>query len=78
VLAAYDVRRGDPFKRYRRFDFDFGAKPLAIELAGCELMSARENELTLSVVADAFSVEVTGFDAHRDLIVKALPSGGEA
>lgn len=76
VLAAYDVRRGDPFKRYRRFDFDLAAEPIAIELSGCELIAARGNELTVSIVEDAFSIEVTGFDAHRDLIVRALPSGG--
>lgn len=78
VLAAYDVRRGDPFKRYRRFDFDLAAKPISLDLSGCELISAHGNELAVSIVADTFSVEVTGFDAHRDLIVKALPSGGDA
>jgi hypothetical protein len=78
VLVAYDVRRGNPLKRYRSFDFDLAAKPIAIELSGCELISARGNELGVSIVADTFSVEVTGFDSHRDLIVKALPSGGDA
>jgi hypothetical protein len=76
ILAAYDVRRGSPFKRYRPYDFDFGNGSVRVRATGCELTSAQGNEITITPVDSAFTLEATGFDPRRDLVVKATATRG--
>ncbi|ACG75144.1 hypothetical protein AnaeK_3937 [Anaeromyxobacter sp. K] len=71
VEAAYEVRRGNAFKRYDRNDFDLGKKPIAVAVAGAKIARAKDNRLELVVDDDTFEVKVTGFDRNRDLAVRA-------
>lgn len=74
VLAAYDVRRGNPYKKWREFDFTFSPEDgnLQIAVTGGRILEGEDNHLTL-VVDDPgeFACTVTGFDVHRDLVVRA-------
>jgi hypothetical protein len=71
VEAAYEVRRGNAFKRYDKNDFEFGKKPLKISGTGMKVARARGNRLEVIIDSDDFLVEVTGFDPNRDLSVRA-------
>lgn len=76
VKAAYDVRRGDPFKRYRPFDFDFGKKAIRIDSHACEVVSSEEGSIVIRPAGADFRLTVTGFDAARDVIVRVLTDDG--
>lgn len=69
--VAYEVRRGNPFKRYDINDFDLDRKPIVIDHASVEISRRNGNTLEFAVVGDDFEVKVTGFDANRDLVVRA-------
>lgn len=68
IRVAYGVRKGSPFSKYVRSDFDFSNNEIKVELLNCECKHADGNSLKLSPLNKEFSVKVTGFDtAHRDL-----------
>jgi hypothetical protein len=71
VKAAYDVSSGDPFKKFRPYDFDLNKKHSSIGALGAKYEVTAANELILTVESKEFSVELQGFDGKRDLIVKA-------
>jgi hypothetical protein len=71
VSAAYDVIRGNPFKKFSPFDFDFNKTAIKIETVGAECEVTGANALTITIGEIPFSVEVEGFDSRRDLMVKA-------
>jgi hypothetical protein len=75
VRAAYDVRRGNPFSRYRSQDFVFGSKPISMRATGAEFAKVGKNRLIVKVLTDDFSLVVEGFDPNRDLIVRATSAG---
>jgi hypothetical protein len=71
---AYDRRSGNPFKRWRPADFILG--DLAVECAGGSsdetLTDGHGNQITVNVSDPrALRVDITGFDQHRDVIVRA-------
>jgi hypothetical protein len=73
VRAAYDVIRGSPWSSYDGLDFDFrrtkGA--IIIKAQGAAIECADPGNIVLiRPRADDFSVVVTGFDQHLDLIVE--------
>jgi hypothetical protein len=68
VVAAYDVRRGNPFTKYKRQDFDFrGATPIRTKGAGVSWEASESNTFILDVSSRNFRFEVSGFDTERDL-----------
>lgn len=69
VRAAYDVRRGNPLKRYHPADFQW--RDLGLEIKGAELESAEGNEILLRATNAEFDIRVTGFDESRDIVVSA-------
>lgn len=71
VRLAYDVRRGNPMKKYRSFDFDLSSGSIVKTLDGCSLSVAEGNAMTIVPERSDFSVSVVGFDLRRDLIVRA-------
>lgn len=73
VRAAYDVARGNPFSKYREWDFEFSEDDLTIEAEGCAIQNANDNKLAFSVTGPEFSIVATGFDVNRDLIVEVTP-----
>lgn len=71
IRAAYETSKGNPFKAYRPYDFDFRGHVKGAEQDGCSIAEAADNRILLNVEAPAFSVTVKGFDVNRDLIVRA-------
>ena len=81
VLAAYDVPRGDPFKKFNEYDFAFrGKNHLRVNLVGGEIL---ENDQARPIGANAirlkvkdrikFNFKITGFDQLRDVVIKINP-----
>lgn len=73
ILAAYETAKGNPFKCYKPYDFDFSSKGMKPELAGCAVVEAKEEKLIIEAKSPEFSVTVVGFDVNRDLVVRANP-----
>ena len=70
VVVAYDVRGGNPFKRYDRRDFELDKHPVKIEAKGARIRRSKENELEFGITEDNFWVSVKGFDKRRDIRVR--------
>ena len=73
VWAAYEVRSGNPFKKYTPLDFDLTRAPIQVKLRGGRVLLCRENTIQIEVTSGGFKLSVTGFDPHRDLRVKTNP-----
>jgi len=71
VRAAYDVLRGNPFTKHDPLDFDFSKNELDIQAKGASTFAQGPNLLLIKASAREFEVEVSGFDARRDLIIDA-------
>ena len=70
IEAAYDTRRGNPFARWRAEDFQLGAR--LRELGAASVVAAEGNRVDLRVDDPAtFVASFSGFDARRDLRVRA-------
>lgn len=78
VQVAYDVRRGNPFKRYRTFDFDVAKDTVRKEAVGCDLASMGANRIVIRPTQPDFKLSLTGFDSSRDLVVRVSPAEGES
>lgn len=70
LMAAYDVWRGNPFKRYEKHDFDLAGPPIRIISSGCKIKSREKNTIELIALKNNFDLRVTGFDKTRDLVIK--------
>ena len=70
VRCAYDVRRGNPFKRYRPFDFTFSQADLGVDVEGAEITLREDDRFAFRPSGSKFECRVTGFDPNRNLIVK--------
>jgi hypothetical protein len=73
VRVAYDVRRGNPLKKYFPTDFDLSKAPIHWEAPGnrIDVMKADINRMLVKVNHKDFQLYVTGFDTDRELYVKA-------
>jgi hypothetical protein len=72
VEVAYEVIKGNAFKKYSPHDFKVGRNG-KINLSvgdGIQVVSARENKWTFEIKEIPFKLEVAGFDASRDLKIK--------
>jgi hypothetical protein len=76
IRAAYDVRRGNPLKKYRTSDFQLESPPIRFEPPpkGLEILEFKDNRVLVEVVDPNFSLHITGFDPRRDLYVKVEPT----
>jgi hypothetical protein len=72
VEVAYELRRGNAFKKYERFDFQLQKKPIQIVAQSADVQP-EDNLLRIKPTGEDFLIEVTGFDPHRDLAVRAVP-----
>ncbi len=73
VRAAYDSRRGNPFKRWTDLDFTIGS--LNPTVSGGSVHGSDGNSLRVEVTApEDFELKVTGFDPNRDVVVVADPA----
>ncbi len=71
IRVAYDIRRGNPLKKYHPADFDVGKAPIQFEKDGADVTKNEGNELQVKVNQREFRLDVTGFDTDRELYVKA-------
>ncbi|MEW6587440.1 MAG: hypothetical protein AB1442_17760, partial [Nitrospirota bacterium] len=69
IRAAYQVRRGDAFRKYKPADFVIGKEPITIEPRGAEIIEEKDNLIRVRILEEDFHIEVTGFDENRDLRV---------
>jgi hypothetical protein len=74
VHAAYDVRRGDPLRKYHEADFDLGKPPIQCSAGthGVEVRNASRNQMEVEIKSQEFMLEVVGFDANRDIYLRVL------
>ncbi len=79
VYVAYDVRKGNPLKKYDLSDFRLDQMPIKIKKPskGLKLTRIHENLILADVTKDDFELLVTGFDPNRDLYVKVVVNEGE-
>ena len=76
VQAAYDVRRGNPLKRYVPQDFRFDEAPLSVTSEGVGHVEIAPGSSTNQILVEdpdpeAFRLEVSGFDESRQILVRA-------
>ncbi len=73
VWIAYEVRSGNPFRKYSPLDFDVTKPPIQVQMQGAKLLLAKDNFIRIEVQKGNFRLTVTGFDMHRDLRIKTVP-----
>jgi len=69
IMVAYDVAEGNPFEKWKLFDFSF--KEVSIKGKGTRenKYTILNNKLSFEIVDPDFNIVITGFDRKRDLIV---------
>jgi hypothetical protein len=73
IEMAYNVARGNPFKKYNSFDFTLGGSSgieVALTKGTGKIINRKENILRVDVMDIPFQLNVSGFDLNRDLRVK--------
>lgn len=72
LRCAYNVRSGNPLKKWASEDFNLAAPPVQVtcDTPGVSVHTVRDNWLLLKVDAPTVRATVTGFDEARDLYVR--------
>jgi hypothetical protein len=70
VVVAYEIRHGNPFKKYDPNDFRLDREPVMVKTAGVSNLRCSANRLDFIAAPPLFEVDVSGFDVHRDLKVR--------
>lgn len=70
IRTAYQVRRGNPFKKYHPADFDLSRQTMTTQLEGATILEKGKNSLRVRIDNSDFRIEVTGFDPKRDVRVE--------
>lgn len=75
IRVAYDIRRGNPLKKYNSSDFEVNKFPITLVPApqGLEIVEQQENRIVARVSDPDFRIHVKGFDERRDLFVRVTP-----
>ena len=75
VMAAYEVSKGNAYKKYSTHDFTVGTNGnISTEIEGnVKVISAQGNTWVLEINEAPFKFTATGFDANRDLKIKTNP-----
>lgn len=71
IRMAYEVRRGNPFKKYSPLDFSVAEAPVTVGVRDCDLLVREGNHLLVRLQEPEFRLEVRGFDQNRDLRIHA-------
>lgn len=70
VRVAYDIRQGNPLKKYNGADFRLDRRPIEItDRTGVVIRECLDNEILFDVTDPDFNLTVGGFDKNRDLYV---------
>jgi hypothetical protein len=70
VEVAYDVIKGNAFKKFELFDFDLQKSDIALTHQGIDELKKFPNKLTFNVTSLKFNLNLEGFDVNRDLKIK--------
>lgn len=70
ITAAYEVRRGNAFKRYNTADFEFGDHWIQMAVEKTSVIEAKGNQMIVGPLEVGSKLTVTGFDPARDLAVR--------
>jgi hypothetical protein len=73
IEIAYEVPKGNAFKKYSPHDFKLGGKSgieCSVNRDSVKVISARQNVMQLEVISLPFRLTVKGFDPNRDLKIK--------
>lgn len=70
IRCAYDVRRGNPLKRFKPFDFSLTKGELKVVLSDAEVIEQEENRILIRPLTSNFECSVVGFDVNRNVFVK--------
>ncbi|MFN2239980.1 MAG: hypothetical protein ABR524_11360 [Thermoanaerobaculia bacterium] len=68
--VAYRVRSGNAFRRWDPRDFRLERPPIVIAAEGAGIRSVEGNAFELDMNEEGASIELTGFDPHRDLVIR--------
>lgn len=74
LRCAYEVRRGNPFKKYDSLDFVLG-KDVELDTEGVEQDSIGENTASFRVLDPEFEINASGFDLNRNVVVRIIADG---
>ncbi len=69
VRLGYAVRKGNPIKKYVPQDFALESPQFTLD-AKDATVNAEKNRLNIETQSNDFMVKVTGFDPHRDLVIR--------
>lgn len=72
VKLAYEVSRGNAFKKWKPFDFDVGKKIKITSTNGANILSSGGQDVSFEITNPYFYLEISGFDTNRDLKVKVV------
>jgi hypothetical protein len=67
ALTAYEIRSGNPFKKYNPCDYRLEEPPIHIVHSGLTDLRPSGQRVDFIATAVDFHLEVSGFDVHRDL-----------
>ena len=70
IACAYEVRRRNPLKCFRPWDFSLVDGSIAVTLEGAQLIESDENHLRIAPEDTEFHLSLTGFDPNRNLFVR--------
>jgi len=70
IRMAYEVRRGNPLKKFKRSDFSLLDGRVTIALENAEAIATEDNRLVIRPKSRDFAASVTGFDSNRNLFVR--------
>lgn len=71
VKLAYNIRRGSPLKNWQPDDFRLDGDAMAVKADGLSELRRTANRLWAKIDREDFTLKVAGFDAARDVYVKA-------
>lgn len=77
ICAAYDIRRGNPLRKYHPADFRIGSGNVQIaEQTGLRVAEKGSNRLVVEILDPDFRITVQGFDVKRDVYVNVKMTEG--
>jgi hypothetical protein len=74
---AYDTTRGNPLKKYQKFDFELNKIPIKTIPKNCRFEFPQPNVVRLEPYKEDFELIITGFDENRDLYFNLITKYSE-
>jgi hypothetical protein len=71
VRCAYDIRAGNPIRKWSSADFVLGAATPLICTGSAKVIHVRGNAALIRIEGADFGISVHGFDVNRDIYVRA-------